>query len=77
MNTIHLYCRDCVVKKEAALVATECNIIHQNLIDETVLGMIKHIAHSVYKDTAIEKKTVLVKYKHDFQRRKLAAFFKQ
>ena len=55
----------------------ECDVIQRNLIEETVTEMVKHIASSVQKDTAIEKKTILVKYKHDFQRKKLAAYFKQ
>lgn len=69
--------RDCVAKNKEAFLEAECDVIQQNLIEETVTGMVKHIASSVKKDTEIEKKTILVKYKHDFQRRKLAAYFKQ
>ena len=69
--------REFETEKHRQLLVDQSKQLHAEMVDSSVMEMVTHVANSVVKDTAIEKKTGLVKLKHDYQKSQLSLYFKQ
>ena len=77
LKSLSIVFREFETEKHRQLLDDQSKHLQVELLESTILEMVNHVANSVVKDTAIEKKTGLVKLKHDYQKSQLSLYFKQ